>query len=342
MPPALGSGPPPNARRWLRSAAEARLAPRPALARRTLLGGVLGLAACAAAEASAPLTRSFALPAWPNGSLRLLGALELDRSVLGFGGLSGLHLDNDLTVSVVSDAGRQARFRLVLDAEMRPRQMDLLSRGPLRDGAGRPLPRGHAGDAESLARLADGTWLVGFERWHRIRAYRDMDGPGLYIEAPADLAQAPANGGLEALAVLQDGRWLALAEDLAVLDGPGLSRGWIGRPGDWSALAYRPAPGFVPVDAAPLPGGGALVLERSFSIFRGFRARLVRLPEAALLPGAVLEGEEILRLDQAPLAENWEGVAAVRYGGRVLVALITDDNENSLQRSLFLLAELAQ
>jgi hypothetical protein len=109
-------------------------------------------------------------------------------------------------------------------------------------------------------------------------------------------------------------------------------------------LAWQPAPGFVPVDAAGLPDGGALVLERRFSWLTGFAARLVRVPPAAVSAagaGTVLAGEEILRLDGNPLpAENWEGVAAVRHGGRLVVALVADDNASAIQRSLMLLFEL--
>jgi hypothetical protein len=55
----------------------------------------------------------------------------------------------------------------------------------------------------------------------------------------------------------------------------------------------------------------------------------------------VLSGEQILRLDGDPLpAENWEGVAACRHGGRLLVALVADNNDSLLQRSLLLLFEL--
>ncbi len=311
------------------------------LHRRALLGAALGLAspaACARA-ASEALARPFPLPEGSlGGVLRPLGALEISSAQLGFGGISGAHLGPDLVLTVVSDLARQGTMRLALDAEFRPVGLTRLSEGPLRDGAGAPLPRGHAGDAESLARLPGGGWIMGFERWHRIRAFRRIDGPGTYVEAPPGLEQAPANGGLESLAVLADGRWLALAEELEA--GPGLLVGWIGGPGRWQRLLYRPEPGFVPVDAAPLPDGGALVLERAFSFFRGFAGRLTRLPAASLAPGAVLEGEELLRLDRPPLAENWEAVTAVQHQGRLLVAMLTDDNENRLQRNLLLLGEL--
>jgi hypothetical protein len=54
-----------------------------------------------------------------------------------------------------------------------------------------------------------------------------------------------------------------------------------------------------------------------------------------------LSGEVILTLNDAPLpAENWEAVAVTHFGDQTLVALISDDNESALQRSLLLLFTL--
>lgn len=311
------------------------------------LAGALTLSACGAhgeaSRAAQPVAHPLALPSLPPGSpLQPLGGLVLDEKVIGFGGLSALHLSDDLQVTAVSDLARWMSARLVLQ-DGRPAGLAQLRTGRLRDGAGQPLPRGFAGDSESLARMPDGTWLVGFERWHRIRAYRTLDAPGTYVEAPPGLERAPGNGGLESLAVLRDGRWLAIAESLELPGQPDLRRAWIGSPGAWMALAYRPSHGFEPADAAPLPDGGALVLERSFSIFAGFGGRLVRLSAAQLRdakPESVLEGEEILSLASPLPVDNYEGVSVARHEGRTLVALVSDDNQNMLQRSLLLLFAL--
>jgi hypothetical protein len=343
MPRWPGSAPPPSARRRSRERHGTGLR---LTRRRGLLAAALLAAGCAKAE-GAPLATPLVLGALPAGHpLRLLGGLEIDRASLGFGGLSALHLAPDLTMTVLSDLGRFAELRLEVDAGLRPSGLALLRRGVLGDEAGRPLPRGPSSDAESLARLPDGSWLVGFERWHRIRRYRDLAGPGLPVEAPPGLQQAPVNGGLETLAVLPDGRWLALTEALPA--GEGITRGWIGgpndvQPGAWQPIAWRAAPEFMPVDAAALPDGSLLVLERAFSVVGGFRARLVRLPAAALAgaaPDAVLAGDLLVELADPLPPENWEGVAVTRHAGRQLVALVSDDNERSWQRSLFLLFEL--
>lgn len=313
--------------------------------RRSVLAAAFGaLATTACAQGGFPpgaAAKPLAIAPLPPGSrLELLGGLQLDDEALGFGGLSALHLDADLRITAISDLAHWMTARIEL-REGRPVGLSGLRTGPLADGAGKPLPRGYNGDSESLARLADGTWLVGFERWHRIRAYRRLDGPGTYVPAPPGLENAPGNGGLESLAALADGRLLAITESLDVPAGPGLVRAWLGGPpGPWMPLAYRAGEGLSPADAAPLPDGGALVLERSFSLFSGFGGRLMRLSAAALRaagPGTVLEGEEILRI-AAPLpVDNFEGVSAARVDGRTLVAMVSDDNQNLLQRSLLLL-----
>jgi hypothetical protein len=313
------------------------MAQKPRVSRRAFLAA-LGATSAASAKAQ-NAAQPFALPDLP-GPLRPLGGLVLAPDMLGGGGFSGVHLAPDLTLTLISDRGHWAEARLLLDG-LTPIGLHPLRHGPLGDEAGKPIPRGFAADAEALARLPDGTWLVAFERRHRIRAYRHLDGPGTYVAAPPGLDNAPPNGGLESLAVLQDGRLFAIAETFAPPDRPELRHAWLGVPGRWTPLYWQPAPGFHPTDAAILPDGRVLVLERRFSLLGGFAARLVMTARDALRSareGAVLRGETILMLDDAPLpAENWESVAVTRFGDQTLVALISDDNESVLQRSLLLL-----
>ena len=313
------------------------MAQEPRVSRRAFLAA-LGATSVASAKAQIA-AQPFALPDLP-GPLRPLGGLVLAPDMLGGGGFSGVHLAPDLTLTLISDRGHWAEARLLLDG-LTPVGLAPLRHGPLRDEAGKPIPRGFAADAEALARRPDGTWLVAFERRHRIRAYRRLDGPGLYVAAPPGLEAAPPNGGLESLAVLQDGRLFTIAETFTPPDRPELRHAWLGVPGRWTSLYWQPAPGFHPTDAAILPDGRALVLERRFSLLGGFSARLVMTAPDALRSareGAVLRGETILMLNDAPLpSENWEAVAVTRLGDQTLVTLISDDNESIVQRSLLLL-----
>ncbi len=312
------------------------------LAAPALLAAGCGQAQVASPRVALPPARPLALPPLPGGRLEPLGGLILDNAVLGFGGLSGLHLTDDLRLTAIADVGHWLSARLLLDGSLRPIGLAEMRTGPLRDGAGTELPRGFAGDAESLARLPNGDWLVGFERWHRVRRYPRLNGPAQYVEMPPELAEAPGNGGLESLAVLTDGRWLMVAEGWAMPGQPtGVRRAWLGSPDrGWTRLGYRAEAPMDPCDTAALPDGGALVLERSFSIFGGFRGRIVRLPAHALAEardGTVLEGEELLRLEPPLPTDNYEGLAVAHHAGRSLVAVVSDDNQNMLQRTLLLL-----
>lgn len=299
------------------------------------LGGFGLLAACGADAPPATPLPPIDLPA--DAPLVSLGGLLLDRKAIGFGGLSGLYVTPDLTLTAVSDLGRWLQARLVLNEEGQPQGLEALRSGRLSDGLPISLPGKLSRDAESLARLPDGTWLVGYERWHRIRAYDRIDGWGEPSEILPGLRQAPLNGGLESLTVLADGRWLAVAEDLRLGDS-NLRRAWLGRPGAWTLLSYRPTPGYMPTDAAALADGGAVLTERSFSLLGGFHGQLKRVPAASLAnpaPNAVLEPETLLDAATLP-TENWEGVASFPWRGRQLLVLMTDDNEFFLQKGLLL------
>jgi len=297
--------------------------------RRSLLAGLALLPGCAAVANS---------PARPF--LEPLGELKLETSAWGFGGFSGLHLAPDLTLTAVSDLARWWRAPLIL-REGRLTGLGQVGHGPLRDSAGAPLRRGAPGDAESLTRLPNGDWLVGFERQHRILRYRDLAGPGQPFDAPPGLEASPRNGGLEGLTLLADGRLLALAEQLAGPAGPESRAAWLGTIQGtrvaWQPTSHIPAPGLEPTDVAALPDGGALVLERRFSWLGGFTARLAHITPQALRGTAPLTAETWLELPPDAPAENWEGVAVVRQHGRTLVALISDDNDSPLQESLLLL-----
>lgn len=82
------------------------------------------------------------------------------------------------------------------------------------------------------------------------------------------------------------------------------------------------------------------MLERDFSLFGGFRGRLARLPAQALAGTGVLHADTLLRFPGDAPADNWEGVAVARQPHRLLVALISDDNERTAQRSMILLYEM--
>jgi hypothetical protein len=277
------------------------------------------------------------------GHLRWRGGLEIVADDSRVGGFSGLLVtDEGRRILAVSDRGHWLTGRLVYDEDGRLRDLDQARVGPLTGLDGRLLSSKMWRDAESLALLPDGTALVAFERTHRIWRYR-LDGtapagPAEAFPTPAGLAEAPENGGIEALAVLADGAVLALTEEQEHEDGVAA---YLYRGGRWHGLAWRPAPRFKPTAAARLPDGGLVVVERFFEPPGAPAIRLTEVPAAAIQPGAVLEGREIATLRLPLILDNFECVA-VRQGanGETLIYLLSDDNFSVLQRTLLLMFAL--
>lgn len=320
-------------------------------ARRALLAalvssGLASLAASPPAAPASPLVREEAVPLDParpelaqTGELEYLGGVALFSDDARFGGFSSLHVDSRGGLLAVSDAGRVLTGRIVEDERGRLVGLRQASLAALPGLRGRPLWDKVESDSESLAPLADGSFLLGFERNHRIWRYRQSGGRlvrPVPVAGPSELRNAPANQGLEALARLADGRVLALTEGWE--EEAAAVRGWVGRPGAWSRVTYPVEGYFRPSDATGTPAGDLLVLERSYDPDRvalGARLRLVRA--ADIRPDARLAGRLVAEIQPPLTTDNYEGVACVRGAdGRTRVFVISDDNFTALQRTLLL------
>ena len=308
-----------------------------------LLAPSAGCNPASGGERTAPVVLApEALAELSRGPLVFRGAVEIGSSGGRIGGLSGLVvLDCGARFVAVSDVGRVVTGRLIYDGAGHLEDIRDLNVQPIVDVGGRPVD-GRRRDAEALGRLADGRWVVGFERAHRIETYPAADdGPGQPEGAgmvPPGSEGLPANSGLETVTVLPDGRLLAIAE------GPENGRperdGWIGGGDGWERFTYLATPGYRPTDAAVLPDGDLLVLERYFSLFGGLDARVVRVASAALVAGARVAGVAVGTI-AAPLpVSNYEGLAAVRTpDGETLVFVLSDDNfSNALSTYLIVFA----
>ncbi|MDP8995291.1 MAG: esterase-like activity of phytase family protein, partial [Pseudomonadota bacterium] len=103
------------------------------------------------------------------------------------------------------------------------------------------------------------------------------------------------------------------------------------------ALRYRPPEGNRVTDAAALPDGQLLLLNRRASLLEGFSAilSLAALPEPGR--GAIVEGRTLAVL-AAPLpVDNMEALSVTREGGRTILWIASDDNFNPLLQQTLLL-----
>lgn len=305
--------------------------------------GLLAVLVLAGPAAAEPLTLSGKpLDAGTGtrvGALTYLGGLALNAPDPNVGGLSGLAVrDGGERLLAVSDTGIWLRARLDLASDGRPAGIRDARMGRLRDTHGHPLMAKADTDAESLARDGNGGVLVAFERRHRLRRIpqaRALDAAARPVPVPDVLADVPANAGVEAMARLADGRLLLVTEGSR---GHGDVPAWVrGAGGAWTRLAYRTRHGFRPTGAAALPDGGVLVLERKVVGLMGLRARLRRIPGAAIRAGATLMGTRLATLRPPLPLDNMEAVAAVPApDGGQRIYLLSDDNHLPVQRTLLL------
>ncbi len=279
------------------------------------------------------------------GKLIWRGGLSLTANSPNFGGWSDLQISPDgRTLWTISDLGSWMTATIDYDSERNLAGLSQGRIGSLRGLDGRPLASKVDADAEGMARLPDGSWIVSFERRHRLWRYPTLDGTPVPVNLPPGFERQPDNGGVEALTALGDGTVIAISEEYSLT--PGELVGWIGRPGGdgryaWQTFRYPKIPDFNPTALTPLPDGGFVLLERAFDMARGVRIRVMRMEAADIQPGALARPHELARLASPMAVDNLEGIAATRGSrGETLLWLISDDNFNALQRNLLLLFEL--
>ena len=263
------------------------------------------------------------------GALVFLGGWALASDNPRFGGISAMHVEGGRVIAV-NDAGTLLRFPLPGSGPARVR-IDSLPAGPAAHKRDR--------DSEALAIRGGSAW-VAFERHNLVRRYRRADWRVEASAAPPAMRRWGRNSGAEALVRLPGGRFLALAEGPD--DGGAFSEAILfdGDPavaGTRSAkLRYRRAPGFRVTDAALLPDGRLLLLNRRFTWLGGWAALLSIAPAPALAAGGTIEARAIAEL-RAPLTvDNMEALSVTVEGGRTIVWIASDDNLIALQRTLLL------
>lgn len=266
------------------------------------------------------------------GGLELLGAWRLTSNNPYFGGISSMRIRNG-AVLALSDAAYVFRFNFDgrrSKAPMRVRQLPGIYgvRYPDRD-------------SESMTTdPATGRMWVAFEASNTIRRYSPNLGAKKGWVAPVAMAGWPDNQGPEAFVHLEDGRFIVISE---ARPGPGDSVEALIFPGDpvdngrnAKRFFYKPPRGFSPTDAALLPDGRILVINRRFTITEGVSAKLTVFDPREILWDQIVPSDTVAMLKPPLRIDNMEALSVEKRDGRTVVWLASDDNFNPLQQTLLM------
>ena len=282
------------------------------------------------------------------GRLTWRGGLVLTSPAQNFGGWSGLALDAGGEHFVaVSDAGAWMTGALTYEAG-RLKGMQEVQLGPLQAVSGQTMARYRDRDAEGLTMLdgdpAKGRVLIGFERNQRLGEF-EVDAKGLtpacnFFKPPPAAKRMDPNGGFEAITVLRGGPHKGALVTISerFLDDAGDHTGWLWIGGVPQRFQIKNIGDFDITDAAALPNGSVLLLERRFRWSEGVKVRLRLLAADELRPGARAQGETLLDATMSQEIDNMEGLAVhTGPGSEIIITMISDDNFNAaIQRTLLL------
>lgn len=275
------------------------------------------------------------------GELQFLGAWELDSDNSRFGGISALMAMPDGRFIGLSDAGTLIGFGLTQN-----NRLDHPFIAPLPGTIGPDIDYEDK-DSEGLAYDPDsGRFWVSFEGKHRIKrftaSFARSDGE---FKAP-EMRFWGDNSGAEAIVRMADGRFIILSEGMDIPGGAYMGLFFSGDPvergSSYFPFGYRPPTGFKATDAAMLPDGRMMILNRRIGLPDGFRAKLTIIDPDDIARDEIIEGKTIATLASPLLVDNMEGLAITQENGRTIIWMISDDNFNAFQRTIFMKFALAE
>lgn len=196
----------------------------------------------------------------------------------------------------------------------------------------RDLPPHGQVDSESLAfdPVTRDSW-VGTETINRIGHY-SAGGNYRGSVVPPEMAGWRNNTGAEAMALLDDGRFVVIGEGRS----KGRDRSFpvvvFPRPpeeGLQGSLSHLVMPGdYRPTGMTQLPDGRVLIVGRAVSPILRFRTIIAIADPAGLKPAQLWRARTLAGISGGPLADNYEGIASeTAPGGRLTIWLISDNNE---------------
>lgn len=269
------------------------------------------------------------------GALTFVGGVRLRGNQAAFGGFSSMTVEGD-RFTLLSDGGTIVRFRMGADFVPRDVRFADLPGGP-RTGAYKKER-----DSESMTGAGTPWRWVGFEDANEIWRFDAALTHAQRIGRPTAMRRWPVAGGAEAMVRLRDGRFVVFSESKEPPHLPDarvalLFAGDPTLPGRAPMpFVYVPPRDYEPTDAAELPDGRLVVLNRRFGFPDLFTARVTLIDLKGLRPGKVVRGQEIAALVPPLLHDNYEAIAVTQEAGGTMLWIASDDNQEGWEWSLLL------
>ncbi len=269
------------------------------------------------------------------GVLTFLGAWQLNSQNSDFGGISSLIAVKDGRFIGLSDAGTLIGFGLTND-----RRADHPFIAPL-PGTQGPNIGYEERDSEGIAYdPASGMFWVSYEAKHAVRrftpSFSRIDGKFTARE----MYGWGSNSGAETIVRLPEGRFAIFSEGMDMPDGSYMALLFSGDPvepgSSYFTFGYQPPAGYKATDAAMLPNGKLLVLNRRVAFPQGFLAKLTVVDPAKFAHGETVSGKVLATLKPPLLIDNMEGLAITQEAGQTIIWIISDNNFNIWQRTILM------
>lgn len=282
------------------------------------------------------------------GPLLFLGGLELSSSNGRFGGYSGLlTLNNGTDIIAVSDRGHWLRGQLSQSSRGKPIKLLNAETATLLDSEGRKLKKTSRADTEGLSIGGSASApriFVSHEGKGGIMTYplnlKTGEERAKHLLIPKEIRGLARNKSLESVAVGPpnsplSGSIITIAERGKSLDhhrpawiigDPKEGKFWIKKQGNYDVT-----------DAAFLPNGDLLILERLFNLSEGLGMRIRQLDGSNLRPNHLHTGKTLLTADFSYQIDNMEALSVHKNAfGETVLSLMSDDNRSFLQRTVLL------
>lgn len=275
--------------------------------------------------------------------IEYLGGLELRSSNSEFGGLSGLRVTNGGTqLFAIGDKAKWFTASIKRNQNGKIKSLSSNDLSCVCQIGGKPYKGKWRGDAEGLE-ISGNRAYISFEGVNRINGY---DLKGRVLGEPAQVTpnfrkyKISGSLGLEALALAPigiplAGKFIAITEDFK--NSKGNHRAFIATKNDIEEFSISASDDYRITDATFLKNGKLLILERRAGLTIGVGMRIREFDGSKIKTGSKLTGTVLMEAGITSQIDNMEGLSAwENQKGETILSLISDDNFNRFQRTIYL------